>query len=258
MSLNVSSRPALLPEDEGVLILTSAAEEQQIMQALDQAGIRTESCGSIREVCRSMESGAGVLIASRAPEHRVRQFQKLTLEQSKSEDRERHRLSEILHDDLQQVLVAAKFHLAKLGIHIPDSSSKAIAAQIESILGDAIQKSRTLSQELSPTVLHRANFAEILRWLAGQIQAMHGLELELEISRELQIESSALRWFLYKAINELLLNIAKHARTSRARIRARRIRKHICVSVLDQGRGLDTSELDEGGGARTYRHRRTP
>jgi signal transduction histidine kinase/ActR/RegA family two-component response regulator len=248
VSLNVSSRPALLPEDEGVLILTSAAEEQQIMQALDQAGIRTESCGSIREVCRSMESGAGVLIASRALEHRVRQFQKLTLEQSKSEDRERHRLSEILHDDLQQVLVAAKFHLAKLGIHIPDSSSKAIAAQIESILGDAIQKSRTLSQELSPTVLHRANFAEILRWLAGQIQAMHGLELELEISRELQIESSALRWFLYKAINELLLNIAKHARTSRARIRARRIRKHICVSVLDQGRGLDTSELDEGAG----------
>ena len=44
-------------------------------------------------------------------EHRARQLQKLTLELSQAEDRERKRLAEILHDDLQQQLAAAKFHV---------------------------------------------------------------------------------------------------------------------------------------------------
>ena len=47
-------------------------------------------------------------------EHRARQLQKLTLELSLSEDRERRRIAQILHDDLQQMLAAAKFHLSLL------------------------------------------------------------------------------------------------------------------------------------------------
>ncbi len=47
-------------------------------------------------------------------QQRAHQLQKLTLELSQAEDRERKRLAEILHDDLQQVLAAAKFHLGML------------------------------------------------------------------------------------------------------------------------------------------------
>ena len=44
-------------------------------------------------------------------EHRAHQLQKLTLELSQAEDRERKRLAEVLHDDLQQILTASTFHL---------------------------------------------------------------------------------------------------------------------------------------------------
>jgi len=49
-------------------------------------------------------------------DHRTRQLQHLTLELSQAEDRERKRLAEILHDDLQQILAAAKFHLEPIRI----------------------------------------------------------------------------------------------------------------------------------------------
>ena len=54
-------------------------------------------------------------------ERRARQLQHLTLELSQAEDRERRRLAEILHDDLQQQLAAAKFHLGILGGRIKDN-----------------------------------------------------------------------------------------------------------------------------------------
>ena len=47
-------------------------------------------------------------------QEQARQLQQLTLELSQTEDRERKRLAEILHDDLQQLLAAAKFHVGLL------------------------------------------------------------------------------------------------------------------------------------------------
>ena len=98
---------------------------------------------------------------------RARQLQKLTLDMSETEDRERKRMAEILHDDLQQQLAAAKFHLGQMRHRARyDASLQAIAAQIDHMLKDAIEKSRSLSHELSPAVLHHADFADTLRWLA--------------------------------------------------------------------------------------------
>ena len=80
---------------------------------------------------------------------------------------ERRRLAEILHDDLQQVLAAAKFHLGLMRNRAKyDSSLQTTAAQVDHMLKDAIEKSRSLSHELSPAVMHHADFVETLRWLA--------------------------------------------------------------------------------------------
>ena len=62
----------------------------------------------LRELTATLESKVAERTAEL--EHRAQQLQKLTLELSQTEDRERKHLAEILHDDLQQQLAAAKFH----------------------------------------------------------------------------------------------------------------------------------------------------
>ena len=102
-------------------------------------------------------------------QQRARQLAKLTLEISETEDRERRRMAEILHDDLQQELAAAKFQVSVLrGRAKSDASLQAIAAGIEKMLKTAIEKSRSLSHELSPAVMHRGDFGETFRWLAAR------------------------------------------------------------------------------------------
>jgi PAS domain S-box-containing protein len=179
---------------------------------------------------------------------RAKQLQKLSLELSQAEDRERHRLAEILHDDLQQVLVAAKFHLALLGNLPQESSSRMIIAEIEHMISDAIQKSRNLSHELSPAVLHRNDFSEIAAWLANQVYLTHGLEVAIKSPRTILVRSEPLRVFLFRSTQELLFNVVKHARVNHATIRIREIRNCVCISVVDQGRGFDPDELSESEG----------
>ncbi len=177
-------------------------------------------------------------------EYRARQLQKLTLELSEAEDRERKRLAEILHDDLQQILAAAKFHLNVVRSRIKhDPSLQTKADQIDHMLKDAIDKSRALSHELSPAVLHHGDFADALVWLGGQIHAKHGLLVHVAASGKVELQSDALKAFLYKAAQELLFNVVKHARIHEARIRVRRLGRCVCLSVSDRGQGFDPQEL---------------
>jgi PAS domain S-box-containing protein len=177
-------------------------------------------------------------------EHRARQLQKLTLELSQAEDRERRHLAEILHDDLQQTLAAAKFHLNLLGSRIKDAPApQAIVAQIDRMLIDAIATSRSLSHELSPAVLQHDDLVETLRWLAEQVQAKHGLTVRVDCRGETRVSSDTLRTLLYRATQELLFNTSKHAQVKEAWVRVRRWRNHVSLSVSDRGRGFDPQDL---------------
>jgi PAS domain S-box-containing protein len=181
-------------------------------------------------------------------QEQARQLQRLTLELSQTEDRERQRLAEILHDNLQQLLAAAKFHLGLLNSRIAqDAPSREIAVIIKDLLKQAIAQSRSLSHELSPPVLSHGDLRETFEWLARQVQAKHGLTVHLDVGGGIELPST-LKSLLYKAAQELLFNVVKHAGVREARLRLRHRRGYVCLSVSDTGRGFDIQEFDKSGG----------
>ncbi|MEN6338246.1 MAG: PAS domain S-box protein [Phycisphaerales bacterium] len=186
---------------------------------------------------------------TRELEHRARQLAKLALELSQTEDRERKRMAEILHDDLQQQLAAMKFHLGLLGSRVKhDASQLAVVTRLDGMLKDAVEKSRSLSHELSPAVLYQDDIGRTFTWLARQMQEQHGLIVRVDVHGEVRLQFDPMKAFLYKAAQEMLFNIIKHARVSEAVIRLRRCGRHVCLSVVDRGRGFDPSGLKETTG----------
>ncbi len=205
--------------------------------------------GEVEYLVFNLEDVTAQQVALRELQHRARQLQKLTLELSEAEDRERKRLAEILHDDLQQILAAAKFQLGLLGNRVKALPPQhKIVEQVDHMLKDAISKSRTLSHELSPAVLHHGSFGDTLSWLAAQVQAKHGLLVHVALAGDVPVQSDALKVFLYKTAQELLFNVVKHARVNEARVRVRRYRRTVGLSVSDRGRGFDPREVREAPG----------
>ena len=181
-------------------------------------------------------------------QERTRQLQQLTLELSQVEDRERKRLADILHDEVQQILAAAKFHLNLLtSATMSADESREIVEQVKQMLRDAIGKARSLSHELSPA-LYQVDLTEILNWLARHMQQEHGLTVHVEAHGQVDSSSEPLKTFLYKVAQELLFNVVKHAGVHEARIRLRRMGRCIYLSVTDQGRGFDPQGLKEARG----------
>ena len=208
---------------------------------------REQAEEALRDLNATLESKVAQRTAQL--QQRARQLQKLTLEASQTEDRERKRMAEILHDDLQQIIAGAKFHVSLLRNRVKyDASLQAVAAQIDQMLKDAIEKSRGLSHELSPVILHHGDFTETLGWLAGQVQAKHGLVVHVHASGPAHLQSEAIKAFLYKTAQELLFNVVKHARVQEAGIRVRRRGPCVCLSVSDRGRGFDPQGLRETAG----------
>lgn len=179
---------------------------------------------------------------------RARQLQVLALKLSEAEDRERRKLAEMLHDDLQQLLAAAKLQLGQLSEVLDDNpQSQDILKQVDHILAESVKKSRTLSHELSPSVLSREGFAAALDWLAKQMHSKHGLIVEIEAAGDADPASHPLRMFLYKAVSEILFNVVKHAGVNSARIRLQRTTDGIEITIADSGNGFDPAAMQTAG-----------
>jgi signal transduction histidine kinase len=124
-----------------------------------------------------------------------------------------------------------------------DAAVQAVAAQIDGMLKEAIEKSRGLSHELSPAALHHSDFTDTLRWLAGEMEAKHGLVVRVHAPGTVRLQSESSTAILFRAVQELLFNVVKHARVSQARVRVRQRGAWVCVSVSDRGRGFDPQDL---------------
>ena len=204
-----------------------------------------DDAGQVRFLVLNMQDVTERQEAMRELEKRTSQLQRLTTELSEAEDRERRRLAELLHDDLQQLLVGSKLRLNILARKIKDAPElREIVDEATDLIAESIQKSRGLSHELSPPVLHHGGLAEVLQWLVEQIRVTCGLHVRLKVGPGVDLPSQTLKTFLYKATREMLFNIVKHAGVRRAAIVVQQKDGSIRLAACDRGRGFSAECLD--------------
>jgi PAS domain S-box-containing protein len=172
-------------------------------------------------------------------EARSAQLQTLAVELIEAEERERRRISELLHDDLQQVLAAARLMLQSVREGLPAMPE---LLDVEQLLEESIDKARRLSHELSPAVLHHAGLVPALEWLGRKMHEQFGLQVQLDAAAH-QLPSATLKVFLFRAAQELLYNVIKHSGVKCAHVVLSERNGATVLTVSDEGRGVDPAIL---------------
>ncbi len=153
---------------------------------------------------------------------------------------ERHRISHILHDDLQQRIYAIQMQLTLLHDEVQreNEAARKELSGIEQQLAEVLAVTRHLSIDLSPPILHDEGVSQAIDWLAAQMRQRYGLPIELQANGPFAIADEALHVLVFNCVRELLFNVVKHARASRAVVGLQWADDGLRIEVRDDGKGF--------------------
>lgn len=192
----------------------------------------------------------------RQAEQRLLQYQgqlrSLASELLLTEERERRRIATDLHDHIGQTLAVIQMMIDSLRPPEGASESADELDRISALLDEMDEAIRSLTFELSPPVLYELGLQAGVEWLAEQLQAQHGLHIEVSDDGLPKPLDDDVRTLIFRAVRELLMNVVKHARAHGARVSMSRVGGHIHAQVLDDGAGFeprpDSSPRNSTGG----------
>jgi signal transduction histidine kinase len=156
-------------------------------------------------------------------------------------EEERYRISESLHNGIGQLLYGVKISLNNLRQNIDHGQFLEAKAFTNKLLSDAIVETRRISHELMPTTLEefglKSAIDDICQQLSDEVKfkyTVSGLHMRLEKYLELAV---------YRTVQELMINVVKHANATTAEVNVTISAKDVKIVVNDNGRGM---EADDG------------
>lgn len=210
---------------------------------MDAAGVPLYHVGVARDITERKQIEEALRRSNEELEEKVAErtsrLRRMANELSLAEQRERRRISDYLHDELQQVLVAAKLEAEKLALAYPAEPLIGNLKKLQSLLSDSLNKTRCIMQEFVTPLLYVVGFVPALQQLAEQMARRHGLRVELDIGYVPEPLPESLRIQLFHAVREMLFNVAKHSGSDFASVKLRCANGLFEITVADAGKGFD-------------------
>ena len=160
-------------------------------------------------------------------------------------EEERKRIATDIHDDTLQILAGLSMRLQLVAEGLDDPDQKRSLGELSSALSESGRRLRRLIFDLRPDALE-LGLAPALRFYFEQTTT--GIDPELAIDSQLLRELEPdVRLMVYRACQEALNNVRKHARASHVAILLREAEGAIEVLIQDDGVGFEVpAEITPG------------
>ncbi|MBZ0243600.1 MAG: sensor histidine kinase, partial [Bacteroidales bacterium] len=167
-----------------------------------------------------------------------------------AEIQERQRIGHELHDGLGQILSVARLNLSVLHQkkHLTDSRKEELFDTTFKSIDQAFNELRNISHNLAPALLSEKGLIEALKNLSDLVNKTNHLQMQLESFGFTTDLDSLTEHTLYRAIQELLNNVIKHAKASLFTVQLIKSEKEVTLMVEDNGRGFNINEAETGNG----------
>ena len=162
------------------------------------------------------------------------------------QEEERRHLSRELHDEFGQMLAGITLHL-QAAKGLAGDAARSRLEECIALIQHAGDQLRSLVLELRPTMLESAGLAPTLRWLAKQHEERTGMATR--VVGELNDVPGDLAIACFRAVQEALTNVIRHARAQHIRIELSQTDGALELAVRDDGVGFDVEKtLDQAPG----------
>jgi len=164
-----------------------------------------------------------------------------------AQEKERANIGKELHDNLNQILGAAKLYveLARTDEEDRDMLLQKSAGHIDNV----IEEIRDISKKLAAPRLNVMGLAENIRILVEDVMRVNPIRIQFRQDvLHLEELNETLQLNIFRIVQEQLNNILKHASASKAEIHLAKKNNTVELVISDNGRGCDIATTNKGVG----------
>jgi signal transduction histidine kinase len=237
-------------EDVAVQAMRAGASDYLLKSNLTRLVPALERAIEANETRRARNAADRELAASK------QRLSELAQHLQSSIERERAAIAREIHDDVGGSLAALKFDLAWMARHAHDADVQARVASALEMTGHAIEASQRIMHNLRPAILEQGLVAA-LQWMAQRFEKRTATACSFRTSHDHLDLPPGVPLVAYRAVQEALTNVSKHAQAKRVTIDLSLARGVLSIEVSDDGCGLPADALAKSGsfGIRGLRER---
>ncbi len=165
------------------------------------------------------------------------------------QEQERARIAAELHDDIGVKLSVIRLYVNQIAKHkTKQNDSESILVKTNQILDTTIDTTRRISHELLPPVLEELGLRLALDEFVRETAEASGISIKLDYNNLIKPQAGFIELQIFRIIQELVKNTLNHANASKLRISVDKMDQGLKVAVKDNGKGMDTSEINKSKG----------
>jgi signal transduction histidine kinase len=186
--------------------------------------------------------GAGILLLVNADlasrlHTRTLELERLSRRMVRQHEEERRRLSLELHDETAQVFAAVKMQLGVVRERVEEQMAKRLDRALE-LVDEGMRGIRNVTNDLRPSLLDDLGLLPALRSLVADFAERRGVHATFEGPEALPVLSDEAEVALFRALQEALSNVARHAEHAPAHVEVAVVRGDVILRVEDRGPGF--------------------
>jgi two-component system sensor histidine kinase UhpB len=154
---------------------------------------------------------------------------------------ERRRLSLELHDETAQVFSAVKLQLGIAREEVAPPQAERLGRVME-LVDEGMASIRSVTEALRPSLLDDLGLLPALRALVTDFESRTGISSSFAGPESLPPLAEAAELAIFRAVQEGLSNVARHAEAERVAVRVAPVGARLEITIEDDGRGFPPAE----------------
>lgn len=163
----------------------------------------------------------------------------------RSEETERLRIAEALHDEMGALLFSAKLHFQNIRLNEQHEDNSPLYKKGQEMLDTAIKKIRGISHNLHSSILQEFGLMEAISHFVQKTVDEHLIDASVALDCAYASAPKENAVSVYRTIQELINNVLRHAHPRKLRVSCASNGTGMVLTIYHDGEGLTQQRFEE-------------